>query len=320
MGLNLFKCLRFWAQGVRFRLILNPLSVDRVILKRNTHSTAKDVWALGKPNISMMVSLTSLTGLYFADPSVSGLHALGVFASVFWVAFSSCVFNQILERDVDAQMPRTQHRPLPSGRMPLMRAYGVGVGSFFLGLALGVVFGSFEACVLLVATFFSYIFLYTPLKRASHLNTLIGAIPGALPPVIGWFFVRSTWSYEPVVLFLMMFFWQLPHFLCIAWMYAKDYDSGAMKMLSTHDPNARKTASQSLLYGAALVPMTLLPFLVHMSGYVYLLGAMLALALFAYPVLQFVRYKNRKFARMILIHSMYYIVLTFPLMIFDRVQ
>ena len=190
------------------------------------------------------------------------------------VAGGTNAFNQLLERGIDARMRRTERRPLPSGRVT-PRAAGLFAGAISLG---GVAYLAWAVNLLTAGlaalTLVSYVFLYTPLKRKTSLNTLVGAVPGALPIVGGWTAAGGGLDVAAAVLFWILFLWQLPHFLALAWIYRDDYRQGGLVMLTLDDPEGRHTGRMIVLYALALVPVSLLPTLLGVTGMVYFFGAL----------------------------------------------
>jgi protoheme IX farnesyltransferase len=272
-------------------------------------SRVADYLTLVRPRIAFMVLVTVLLGGLLAGdtlvPSADLVHA--VFATGLVTAAAS-ILNQWLERHTDGQMERTANRPLPAGRLT-----GIEV------LALGVVFAIGGLAYMLVAvphalaagvtafTFVSYLGLYTPLKRLTTLNTLVGAVPGALPPVIGWVAVRGRLDSGAILLFLILFVWQVPHFLAIAWMYREDYARAGLKMLTVDDRRATRTAHQMLLYGLALVPVSLAPAQVGMGGPAYAIGAAALGCFFLWPIARFQGDRSIPAARRVLRASLVYL-------------
>ena len=190
------------------------------------------------------------------------------------VAGGTNAWNQIWERDVDARMARTRRRPLPSGRLAASHAMWfasaiTAVGVIYLGVTVNLLTASLAAL-----TFASYVLLYTPLKRRTSLNTLIGAVPGALPIVGGWTAAGGNLDVAVAALFWILFLWQLPHFLALAWIYREDYRAGGLKMLSVADDDGRDTGRMALLYVMALLPISLLPTLLGVTGAWYFFGAL----------------------------------------------
>jgi protoheme IX farnesyltransferase len=244
---------------------------------------------LTKPRITVMVVFTSLVGFVMASPGPLALPLLGLaLAGTALVASGAAVLNQAIERGTDALMLRTRQRPLAAGRVQPAEAIAFGGLVTLAGLALlrwGC--GALPALVAL-ATWTSYLFLYTPLKRRTPLATLVGAVPGALPPVIGW--TAATRSLEPgaYILFAILFLWQVPHFLAIAWLYRDDYARGGFPMLPVVDREGTFTARQAVLHSLALLLVSLAPAAAGMAGPAYLAGAFVlgvALTLFSVRLL-----------------------------------
>ena len=232
--------------------------------------------ALTKPRITLMVLITMGTGFILGAHGHVALHtlALGLLGTAL-VSSSASALNQLFERARDRLMRRTARRPLPTGRLSPGEA---GVFGTVVGVA-GVVVLALGANLLSAAvaltTHLLYVFVYTPLKAHTTLNTAIGAVPGALPPVIGWTAATGALGPKAWALFLIVFLWQFPHFLAIAWIYRDDYARGGHRMLPSIDPTGRITARQSTFYALALVPVGLLPAVVGMAGPFYFAGAFL---------------------------------------------
>ena len=230
---------------------------------------------LTKPRITQLVLLTAAAGFYLG---ARGTVDLGLLAHTLLgtalVAAGTNAFNQLRERDVDARMRRTQGRPLPSGRVT-PRAAGAFAGIISLA---GVAYLAWKVNLLTAGlatlTLASYVLLYTPLKRKTSLNTLIGAVPGALPIVGGWTAAGGDLGPAVLALFWILFLWQLPHFLALAWIYRDDYRRGGLAMLSVADPEGHAIARMTLAYAAALVPVSLVPTLLGVTGPLYFFGAL----------------------------------------------
>jgi protoheme IX farnesyltransferase len=189
------------------------------------------------------------------------------------VAGGTNAWNQIRERDVDALMARTRRRPLPSGRLTPRAAIWFASAITLIGVAYLAATVNLLTAVLAALTFASYVLLYTPLKRKTSLNTLVGAVPGALPIVGGWTAAGGSLGVAVAGLFWILFLWQLPHFLALAWLYRDDYRAGGLRMLSFDDVDGRDTARMALLYAVALLPISLIPTLVGVTGAWYFFGA-----------------------------------------------
>ncbi len=237
--------------------------------------------ALTKPDVSFLVVLTTAAGYYLGSRGPLDLLRLGhtVFGTTL-IAAGTSALNHYLERATDARMRRTASRPLPSGQLQPAEAlwFGIGLavaGALYLALASGAL-----ASLLGLGTCVLYLAAYTPLKKRTTLATLVGAFPGAMPPLIGWAAGRGSLSLEAWILFAMMFLWQFPHFMSIAWMYREDYARAGIRMLPVVDPSGAATFRQVLLAALLLVPVSLLPSVVGLAGIRYLFGALvLGLAL-----------------------------------------
>ncbi len=241
-----------------------------------TRSRWLDFLELTKPRIAVMVLFTVAAGGLLAQPAPFDLlqlaHAL---VGTALVAAGASALNQWLERGSDALMRRTENRPLPAGRLTPSEALVFGCVVSGAGLLyMAVLMAHPLAAAVTAVTLLSYVFVYTPLKRKTTLNTLTGAVPGALPPVIGWTALTGTLDAQAVVLFLIVFVWQVPHFLAIAWIYREDYARAGLKMLPGIDAEGSATARQMLLYSFALVPISLLPVWLHEAGAMYGFGAL----------------------------------------------
>lgn len=235
---------------------------------------------LTKPRIGVMVLLTVAVGYFLgarggADP----LEVFGVLLGTGLVASGASAWNQVLERQRDARMRRTARRPIPTGRVDPTAAAAFASTLTVVGLALLAGLTNAAAVAVALATFLLYVGVYTPLKPLTTLNTAVGAVPGALPPVIGWAAATGNLGVEGWTLFLIVFLWQFPHFLAIAWIHREDYARAGHRMLPSIDPQGSMTARQSVVYALTLVPGGLLPAVVGLAGTWYFAGAT-ALGLF----------------------------------------
>lgn len=279
-----------------------------------------DYWTLTKPEVNSLVVASTLAGFYLGWRGAMNywlmFHTL---AGTLLVASGTATLNQWMEREHDAHMRRTANRPLPAGRLSSREALWFGIllsvgGGLYLGLAVNVL-----ASALALLTLASYLLLYTPLKRKTPYCTLVGAFPGAMPPLIGWAAARGNLSLEAWVLYAILFIWQFPHFLSIAWMYREDYARAGLLMLPQNDPQGRRAARQILATSLVLLPISLLPTLLGQMGWVYFLGALpLGLALLYYGVLT-AKVRSNVLARRLLLASVFYLPLIFGLMIVDKV-
>ncbi|MEE9225341.1 MAG: heme o synthase [Bacteroidota bacterium] len=249
---------------------------------------------LMKPELTGLSVLTTLCGFYLAsngsfDFWLFGLTAIGTTL----VGGGAGALNQYIERQHDARMRRTERRPLPSGRLMPGEVLVFGVTISIMGIFVLTAAANPLTGFLATLTITTYLFLYTPLKKVTPLNTLVGGVPGALPPVMGWVAVRNEITVEALILFAILFFWQIPHFLSLAWMYRKDYARAGYKMLTVVDEDGSRTSVQLLACSAALLPTSVALTFVGMTGFLYFVGALLLGAGFlAYAVL-FAKFSGR---------------------------
>jgi protoheme IX farnesyltransferase len=255
-----------------------------------------------------MVAFTALVGFVTASPTSPWTAVLATaLLGTALVAAGASVLNQVLERDTDALMLRTQSRPIPSGRVRPAPATIVGALLTAAGLATLLVAGRPLATAVALATWLSYLFAYTPLKRRTPLATLVGAVPGALPPVIGWAAATQRLDAGAFMLFAILFLWQVPHFLAIAWLYRDDYARAGFPMLPVLDREGSFTARQAVLHSLALLLVSLAPAAAGLAGGAYAGGALLlgvALTLFA---LRLARARDLVAARGLFLASLVYL-------------
>jgi protoheme IX farnesyltransferase len=282
-------------------------------------SRVADFVELTKPRIGVMVLFTVAAGTLLARPGpVDVILLVNALIGVGLVASAASALNQLLERHTDAQMRRTENRPLPARRLQPVEVFGFGVVLAVVGLAYLAATMRHPLPVLVTAfTLVSYVLVYTPLKRHTTLNTLVGAVPGALPPVIGWTAVTGTLDREAVALFLILFLWQVPHFLAIAWMYREDYGRAGLQMLPVVDPDGAMTARQMVSYCLALLPVSLMPALFQQAGWLYAVGAVLLGLSFTRSTLGFWREPNRTTARGVLLASLMYLPALLALLLLE---
>ena len=283
------------------------------------HSAA-DFIELVKPRLVVMILITTAAGFYLgAQQTVDWLRCLHTLIGAGLTAAGVLGLNQYLERDVDAQMKRTQDRPLPGGRMSPLTALFVGAaltgsGMLYLTFIVNVLSGFIISLIVV-----SYLFLYTPLKRKTSLCTLIGAVPGALPPVVGWVAARGTLTGEAWVLFTILFLWQLPHSLAIAYIYREDYANAGFRLLPVIHPDGASTCRQIVVNCVALLGVGLLPTLYNVAGNTYFFTALLAGVAFLAVGVYLARTRSMKAARYLLYASLLYLPLVFITMALDKI-
>lgn len=283
----------------------------------------RDYISLTKPRITWLILMSTGVGYFF------GLHGLTL-AQIHWwallhtivgtglIASGTAALNQWSEREADAKMRRTSDRPLPAGRLNATRALAFGITLAVVGFGELAWFVNMLSAVLGGATLVSYLFVYTPLKQRSWLSTTVGAFPGAMPPMIGFAAAAGTLTVPAWILFAILFLWQFPHFYAIAWMYRDDYARAGIRMLPVVEPDGHSTARQIVLCASLLIPVSLAPGLVGMSGRLYLLGALALGAWFLYSGVRVATERSLVRARSVLLTSVFYLPLLYGLMLLDR--
>jgi heme o synthase len=279
----------------------------------------KSFLALTKPRITVMISLSAAAG--FAIGARTHFHWAGLWHTVFGIALltsGTSTLNQYWERELDARMPRTRTRPLPAGELTPTAALWFGVTLSLAGLAYLYNFTNPLTALCGFAALASYLFLYTPLKTQSTWCTFIGAFPGALPPLIGWVAARNEIGLEALVLFAILFLWQFPHFHAIASFYRDDYASAGIKMLPVVEPDGRATAREIMGYSIALLPVSLLPTYLGITGMVYLVGALLLGVYLLRASWIAARALTRENSLQLLKASVYYLPLLWALLVWQK--
>jgi len=279
----------------------------------------KEYIALTKPRITWLILMSTGVGYFFG--ARAGWHWLTLLHTLIGtglMASGTAALNQWYEREADGKMRRTKARPLPAGRLDeskaLLFALLVSAAGFF-ELQLGV---NELAALLGAVTLASYLFLYTPLKQRSPHSTTIGAIPGAMPPLIGYAAAAGKLTWEAWALFAILFLWQFPHFYAIAWMYREDYERAGIRMLPVVEPDGQSTARRIVLFSLVLIPISLLPKYLLMAGNVYLFGALALGLLFLYAGVRICFDRTRLEARRVLLASVVYLPVLYGLLLFDR--
>lgn len=281
-------------------------------------SRAADFVTLAKPRLNLLVIVSAAAGYVMAGGTAAPVLLFCTLAGTALVAGGASAFNQAYERDTDALMRRTRLRPLPDGRLGAGEAVAFASILSAAGLLVLAAGANVLSAVVALATLLSYAVLYTPLKRRSSFATVIGAIPGALPPVIGWAAASNTVSRGAWILFGIVFLWQLPHFLAIAWMYREDYARARLPMLPVIEPDGRSTGRQSMVYAAALLPVSLAPTLAGITGTTYFAGALVLTLIFFALSFRFARTRSMLDARRLFLGSIVYLPLLWILMIAGR--
>ena len=288
-------------------------------VEKTRFAVASDLF---KARLTFLVLLTTLVGFYVGYPGglMNWWLLFNTMLGTALVASGAAALNQFLEREHDAKMRRTEDRPLPSGRMKpttvlLLGGACGGIGLIYLALTVNL-----TTSLLGAITLASYLFIYTPLKRVTTLNTVIGAIPGALPPLMGWAAARGDVSREGWALFAILFFWQLPHFFAIAWIYREQYERAGYVMLPVVDPTGERTGRQAVSHTLGLLPISLCPYVFHLAGPVYLVGALALGLVYLWFAIQFSRYLTIPRARQLFFASILYLPLLLGLMVLDKVK
>jgi protoheme IX farnesyltransferase len=303
------------AAGVHPR---GPAAPDTTVAAGTAHRFG-DFVALTKPRLNLLVLLTTLAGLYLASPAGIEIGLLvHTLVGTALVAGGAAALNQVWERRTDALMRRTSTRPLPGGRLGTVEGTWFGVLLSAIGLAQLAVAVNGTAAAVAASTLISYVLVYTPLKLHTSLATLVGAIPGALPPVIGWSAATGRIPLEALVLFGIVFFWQMPHFLAIAWLYRDDYANAGIPLLPVLEPDGRRTGQQALLYSAVLWPVSLLPAVVGLAAVPYVIVSTALGLLFVWLALRFARERSMATARALFLFSITYLPLLLGALVADR--
>lgn len=276
---------------------------------------------LVKARLTLLVLLTTLVGFYMGWTGAMNyalmFHAL---LGTALVASGAAALNQLLEREYDARMRRTAGRPLPSGRLQPVTVMLFGGVCSLVGLIYLALLTNPLTSVLGAISLVSYLFIYTPLKRITWLNTAVGAIPGALPPLMGWAAARGELSGGGWALFAILAFWQMPHFFAIAWIYRDEYAKAGFQMLPAVDPDGSRTAQQSVSHTLGLLPISLCPFLFQLAGPVYLVAAVLLGGAYLACAIQFARRLDLPSARRLFFASIIYLPLLLIALVADKIK
>jgi len=274
---------------------------------------------LTKPRITSLIVLTSAAGFTLGSRGAVNYVAL-VHAMIGIALLSSGIatLNQYMERDLDGLMRRTAGRPLPTGRLLPFEALWFGIFVTSTAEVYLAVFANLLTALLGLTIIAGYLFVYTPLKTRTTLSTALGAFPGAMPPLIGWTAARGEVDVTAWVLFAILFLWQFPHFLSIAWMYREDYGRAGIRMLPVVEPDGRVTAQQIVSYTLLLLPVSLLPAILGITGKLYLIAALVLGLLFLWTAVRAALSKSNQHARQLLLASVLYLPLLFGVMVLNR--
>ena len=273
----------------------------------------KNLIELTKVRIGFLVLTTTIIGFYLGSQGKIDIELL-LFTVVGTLLSStgSSVMNNVIESESDKLMNRTKNRVLPTEKISLNFAKFLGISFIILGLSILYLKVNILTCMLSMLTIILYLFLYTPLKRKSWLNTSVGAIPGAIPPLGGWTAATNSIEWGGIALFLILFFWQHPHFYSIAYMYKDDYRNAGLQMLPVVDNGVKRTVMHIFLHALILIPISTLPFFLGFSGRVYFVGAYMLSNIYMLLCLPFILEQTVDNARLIFKISIYY----FPLLLF----
>jgi heme o synthase len=278
-----------------------------------------DFSQLIKTRLTFLVLVTTGVGFYVgARGPVDLVRLFNVLVGAALAAAGASALNQWWERDLDALMSRTRMRPVPAGRMRAGSALILGCSLALVGIVYLALTTNFLATILTALTVVIYIFAYTPLKRITNTNTLVGAIPGAIPPLIGWAAARDSLNFGAWTLFAIVFVWQIPHFFAIAWLYRRDYERAGFRMLSSDDETGVRSASQAVLFCMLLLLIAGTPAFIGMTSSIYLLAEIILGGLFTAVAMRFHRAGNPVNARLLFFSSVIYLPLLFAVLMLTK--
>jgi protoheme IX farnesyltransferase len=307
--------------GVQAATVRGPATVEHPEAKATSGAAQRvaDFVTLTKPRLNLLALFTTLGGLYLASPAgVPPWLLVHTLIGTALVAGGAAALNQAWERDTDGLMARTRIRPVAQGRLTVHEGMWFGVALTIIGLFELAVRANAVAAGVAAVTSASYVLAYTPLKKRTSLATLVGAVPGALPPVIGWAAATGDITLPAIVLFGIVFFWQMPHFLAIAWMHRDDYARAGIPLLPVLEPDGRRTGHQALLYAAALWPVSLMPALVGVADATYSVIATVLGLTFIWLSALFARERSINSARRLFLFSITYLPLLWAALVADR--
>lgn len=282
-------------------------------------SLVRDVFILLKLRMGFLAAIIALAGYYMGSTgpvSVSGMmHA---FFGTWIVSAGAFLLNMYLERDIDGKMERTADRPLPAHRMPATPVFLAGLFVSLLGIGYLAVTTNLLAAAAGAAAMVGYVYVYTPLKRVTSLNTIVGSFPGAMPPIIGWTAASNSITGGAIVMFMILFLWQVPHFLALAWMHRDEYRDAGFRMISRDDPDGIFTTRQNLIYGIAYILITLLPTFFGMTGMWYFATAALSGMWFIWLCLKWYAHRDRDRAVQVFVATLFHSPLIYIMMVIDK--
>ena len=302
--------------------VLEVVPVARQHRTARPHAGVSDYWALTKPEINFLIAIATFAGFYLGLPTK--LHAfpfmllIHTLLGTLLVSSGASTLNQYVERQFDAQMRRTRRRPLADGRLEPSSVLLLGLllsfaGGMYLAIAVNA-----TARLIALFTLASYLQVYTPLKRKTPLCTLVGAFPGAMPPLIGWAAASGTLSFEAFILWAMLFLWQFPHFMAIAWMYREDYARAGYLVLPQGEQGGRLMSWQALVASLGLIPVSLSPTVIGGAGSLYFAVAVMLGVGFLYYSARLAYQRSNAAARKLLMASIVYLPLVLLLMVLDK--
>ena len=298
---------------------MKTAALENPNLAASRNSVVGDLAELVKARLTLLVLLTTAVGFYLGSESPINYMALfHVFFGTAAAAAGAAALNQWWERRADALMRRTRTRPIPAGRMRPLQAFILGIALSVFGVGYLAIVCNALSAALAAITIAIYILAYTPLKRASTANTAVGAIPGAIPPMIGWAAARGSIGAGAWSLFAIVFLWQLPHFFAIAWMYREDYSRAGFRMISSDDRSGERSASQSVFFCILLLIIAGLPTFLGIANFVYLGVELLLGGIFTAVAMRFLRLRNASAARLLFIASIAYLPLLLAALVLTK--
>lgn len=297
----------------------SPLPAEATAVSAKSHSRAGDFVTLTKPRLNFLVLLTTAAAYSLgAAPGSTLSDLVHTMLGTFLVAGGAAALNQVWERKTDRLMRRTRSRPMADMRLTVAEGTAFGIVLTIIGAAELAWFINPLSSIVALLTTASYLLFYTPLKLRTSLSTLAGALPGALPAMIGWAAATNTLSIEGWVLFGIVFMWQMPHFLAIAWLYRDEYARAGMPLLPVIEPDGRSTGRQAVLYTAALIPLSMMPAAVGLATAWYLVGAIALGAILMLMSLEFSVKRDMATARRLFFGSILYLPILWALLVFDH--